>query len=320
MRKTLLLLAVAAMLAAPARAVETNEPAIFREDGLLFVVNKQHPMSGKYEPADLVKPNVQTRKVSLQRAISMREEAARQLEKMFYAADIEKGYRLFGVSGYRSYGIQQINFNSKRAAVGSKATAALTVAPPGTSEHQLGLVMDIQSSNFFGLTEKFGETAEGRWLMENAHRFGFILRYKKEWQDITGYIYEPWHYRYVGIAHARAVYALNLPLETYVEYAKRLPNYILEKGTDLLLTALIRGMMEGERADMALAAPMDEAAEEQSLRLLTEPYLPENMSYEQAVWRCFPEKKPPSPPRVDEDSEEVELFSGCTKSSHGVAA
>ena len=134
---------------------------------------------------------------------------------MFQAAKDEMGYTLVAVSGYRSYGQQSAIFERKVKNVGKKA-ALLLVAPPGCSEHQLGLAMDLGCKRNTSLTESFINTPEGAWVAENAHRFGYIIRYKEEWTEITGYSYEPWHVRYVGKEHARRIHALDIPLEYYI--------------------------------------------------------------------------------------------------------
>jgi len=151
--------------------------ASFDDDGMLRLVNRDEKITKKYEPGDLVKPDVPTNKKSQQESIYMREEAARALEKMFQAAKDEQGYTLLAVSGYRTYGLQQVMFNNKVEAVGSKEKAWRKVAPAGASEHQLGLAMDIVCDSFRLLNSGFGETAEGQWLYANCHRFGFIVRY-----------------------------------------------------------------------------------------------------------------------------------------------
>ena len=179
--------------------------------GHLFLVNRNYMLSSDYVPEDLVKPDVQMTVNNLK----MRAEAARALEEMFQAAKQEMGYTLVAVSGYRSYGQQASIFERKVENVGRKA-ALLLVAPPGASEHQLGLAMDIGSKKNTSLTESFAKTAEGKWVAENCHRFGFIIRYKAEWTEITGYSYEPWHIRYVGKEHAERIYQLDIPLEYYV--------------------------------------------------------------------------------------------------------
>ena len=90
------------------------------------------------------------------------------------------------------------------------------MALPGSSEHQLGLAMDVSKSGSSSLTNKFGLTAEGKWVAENAHLYGFIIRYPEGMEDVTGYAYEPWHLRYIGKEYAQAVYESGLPLDLYV--------------------------------------------------------------------------------------------------------
>lgn len=184
--------------------------------GNLFLVNRDFMISADYEPEDLVMPDVDGTSSS----IRMREEAARALESMFQAAKDEAGYKLLAVSGYRSYGKQSVIFSNKVSKVGRKE-AMLLVAPPGSSEHQLGLAMDLGCARSTGLTSGFGKTPEGIWVAENCHRFGFIIRYREEWTEITGYSYEPWHVRYVGIEHAARIHELDIPLEYYVDELRK---------------------------------------------------------------------------------------------------
>lgn len=179
--------------------------------GYLFLVNREYTLSSDYVPQDLVKPKVQANNNN----ILLRADAAAALEEMFQAAKDEQGLSLVAVSGYRSYGKQSVIFSNKVKKVG-KTKALLLVAPPGASEHQLGLAMDLGSKKNTSLTESFFNTPEGKWVAENCHRFGFIIRYKEEWADITGYAYEPWHVRYVGKEHAARIYELDIPFETYV--------------------------------------------------------------------------------------------------------
>ena len=94
--------------------------------------------------------------------------------------------------------------------------ARRVVAYPGSSEHNLGLGVDIVADNYRILTAGFGRTPEGIWLAENAHRYGFVLRYPYHKQDITNIIYEPWHFRYVGIPHAERMFDGDMVLEEYV--------------------------------------------------------------------------------------------------------
>lgn len=179
--------------------------------GNLFLVNREYTVSSDYVPNDLVKPDVPM----TNNDIKMRAEAAAALEDMFAAAKDEAGYTLVAVSGYRSYGQQSAIYERKIKNAGKKA-AALLVAPPGASEHQLGLAMDLGCKKNTSLTESFVNTPEGQWVAENCWRFGFIIRYKEEWTDITGYAYEPWHVRYVGREHAERIYQMDIPFEYYV--------------------------------------------------------------------------------------------------------
>ncbi len=179
--------------------------------GNLFLVNRDYVLASDYVPEDLKRPGVEMTSSN----IKMRAEAADALEEMFAAARAEKGYTLVAISGYRSYGQQSAIFERKVKNAG-KAAAMLLVAPPGASEHQLGLAMDLGCRRNTSLTESFANTEEGAWVAENAHRFGFIIRYKEGWTDITGYAYEPWHVRYVGREHAARIYQLDIPLEYYI--------------------------------------------------------------------------------------------------------
>lgn len=282
---------------------------VFQKGGLLCVVNKGNPLGKDYEPDDLRKPNVKTRKESLQDNILMRDEAAEKLEELMRAADVEMGYILYAVSGYRSFGIQQINFSAKMASVGgSKDKAMRTVAPPGASEHQLGLAMDIQSDGFHNLNPSFGETPEGIWLRDNAHRFGFILRYKEQWREMTGFAYEPWHFRYVGLAHAAAMRTLDISLETYVAYLSQLPEYAITEVPDVLLSGLISEMMAGDASSLQALQSAPKREHDRTPKNIAEKYLPEGMTYEYALRASYPTPRPTSAPRVDVD-QEIELFS-----------
>ena len=179
--------------------------------GEIFLVNRQFPISENYVP-DTVVVNVSgTSRL-------MREDAARALEEMFAAAKSEAKIKFLTVSGYRSYGKQTLIYKNKVKNTGSKEKADEYVAVPGASEHQLGLAMDLGAKGVSsGLNGSFGKTKAGKWLVENAHRFGYIIRYQAGWEDITGYNYEPWHVRYVGVKHATAMFEKNIPMEKYVE-------------------------------------------------------------------------------------------------------
>ena len=177
----------------------------------LVLVNHEYTLSNDYEPDDLIKPSVRNDSG----AILMREEAAHALEDLFASADAD-GMHLIATSGYRSYDTQELIYKRKIKNTGSVEKANLLVAIPGTSEHQLGLAMDLKCKTVQNLHPSFANSKEGQWIAEHAHEFGFIIRYKKEWTDITGYSYEPWHIRYVGKGHAQIIHELDIPLEEYI--------------------------------------------------------------------------------------------------------
>ena len=185
--------------------------------GILFLVNRDYPIESSYVPNDLTHPKVDC----VYSDITMRAEAAHALEDLFGAAKEEAGYNLVAVSGYRSYGKQAAIHQRKVSSVGKKAALRIS-APPGCSEHQLGLAMDIGRKKSPGLTEAFGSSPEGIWVAENCARFGFIIRYKAEWEEITGYAYEPWHIRYVGREHAERITELDIPFEYYIAQLRQL--------------------------------------------------------------------------------------------------
>lgn len=181
--------------------------------GMLFLVNREYLLLEGFVPEDMVKPEV----LSANGSILMQREAAQALEKLFEAAKDEAGYQLMAVSGYRSFGQQRSIYSRKVQETGNAKKAQRLVAPPGASEHQLGLAMDVGRKASQNLNQSFGKSPEGQWLDQNAARFGYIIRYRAEWTEITGYAYEPWHIRYVGVEHATRLQALHIPLESYVD-------------------------------------------------------------------------------------------------------
>ncbi len=179
--------------------------------GNLYLVNRTFQLAQDYVPPDMVKPAVKSQGGS----ITLRQEAALALEALFAAAKEER-HTLVAISGYRSFGTQNAIYRRKVSSTGSAEKAGLLVALPGSSEHQLGLAVDIGRISNTQLNQSFGRSKEGQWVSENAHRFGFIIRYKAEWTEITGIADEPWHIRYVGQTHAEQLFKRDIPLETYV--------------------------------------------------------------------------------------------------------
>lgn len=136
----------------------------------------------------------------------------------------EAGYEPLICSAYRTQETQQDLFNNKVAKLeaGGKShdeavrEAGTVVAVPGTSEHQLGLAVDVVDVNNQNLTEEQEKTPTQKWLMANSWRYGFIHRYPNSKSDITGIIYEPWHYRYVGKDAAQEIFNKGITLEEYL--------------------------------------------------------------------------------------------------------
>jgi D-alanyl-D-alanine carboxypeptidase len=162
---------------------------------LWVVVNKRRPLNPiDYAPADLV-----TVPVPYQNKPMLRKEASNAVVSMFAAAAAEGAGGMQSQSAYRSYSTQVSVYNGWVSSL-SKTKADMQSARPGTSEHQTGLAIDISPVPLkCALEACFGDTPQGKWLAANSYRFGFILRYVADKTAVTGYIYEPWHFRYVGI-------------------------------------------------------------------------------------------------------------------------
>ncbi|HZG75871.1 MAG TPA: M15 family metallopeptidase [Paenibacillus sp.] len=203
----------------PAEAPEAEEPSMpisAEAKAAIVFVNKQNPLDASYKPDDLVVPDVKFSFDGDNPKKQLRREAAEALEKLFAKAE-EDGIELRAVSGYRSYATQKAIFE-RNAKLKGEEEANRTSAYPGQSEHQTGLAMDVSAASVnYALEEAFGETAEGIWLAENAPSFGFIIRYPQNKEDITGYKYEPWHLRYLGVDIAEFVTEQGLTLEEFLE-------------------------------------------------------------------------------------------------------
>ncbi len=169
-------------------------------DGYLIICNKYHKLKDNYVP-DLVS-------LSGYGGGQMEKVAAEHFKEMSNAAKKE-GIKINNVSGYRSFNTQKSLYNNYVNRDG-KAKADTYSARPGTSEHQTGLASDINS-----VSSSFENTSAFKWLKVNAHKYGFILRYPKGKEFITGYMYEPWHFRYVGEEVAQVIYEKDITYEEY---------------------------------------------------------------------------------------------------------
>lgn len=174
-----------------------------------ILVNKQYFLSNNYIPSDLVKLDI---KYSNEFKY-VRKEVKKHFEQMSIDAEKE-GFILVGVSAFRSYKYQeelyQYYVNKHGLEYADKCSAR-----PGHSEHQTGLSIDVMGEN--NDYDMFDDTKTFIWVKNNAHKYGFILRYPKGKEYITGFKYEPWHYRYVGVDTATYLYNNNLVLEEYLE-------------------------------------------------------------------------------------------------------
>lgn len=169
-------------------------------ESLTVIVNKQRPLPEDYEPEDLVELPTEFGAGQLQ----LRAAAAEAAERLFAAAQ-DEGITLTAVSAYRSFDYQQELYDRYVAEHGTDATDEMS-AKPGHSEHQTGLALDVGTSDGqHTLSQSFGQTAAGQWLADNAHEFGFIIRYPEEAHEITGFRYEPWHLRYFGPEYAQQI-------------------------------------------------------------------------------------------------------------------
>lgn len=163
------------------------------------IVNKQHPMQPmSYGPSDLV---------TVGNGQSLRSEAATAFNQMVTGAKTA-GLTIYAASAYRSYGTQVIVYNREVATYG-QATADSQSARPGYSEHQTGWAIDIGGGGC-NITDCFADTAQGKWSAENAHTYGFILRYTPSDITTTGYRAESWHFRYVGVELAQELHKQNI--------------------------------------------------------------------------------------------------------------
>ncbi len=207
----------------------TPEPMHGVAESVPFLVNKEHPVGSDYEPdhlvyiADVIPPEVAVLANSKAQGVS---EAVYALKTMLEAA-IADGVGHWKIrEAYRTYADQQRIFNNYvsrymedgRSRASAISATRLTVADPGTSEHHTGLAFDLNATN---TDDAFVDTAQYVWLVKHAWEYGFIIRYTDEKEDVTGFLGEEWHYRYVGAEHARRMHDTGMCLEEYLEWLCR---------------------------------------------------------------------------------------------------
>jgi len=210
---------------AQAASFDKKQHSLDDPASLWLIVNKRRPLQPKtYAPNDLVVPNIPLRLAASQEEMHVRKDTAGALEAMAAAAKAD-GAQLMLASGYRSYNFQVGLYNGYVKTQG-QAAADSQSARPGYSEHQTGMAADLEpASRSCEVETCFANTTEGKWLAANAYKYGFIIRYPQNMQNVTGYIYEPWHVRYVGAALAAELHNEGSPtLEQFFSLAAA-PDY-----------------------------------------------------------------------------------------------
>lgn len=180
-------------------------------NSLLLLANKKVKLPDGYVPNDLVDAGIPCSNGSA----TMKAEAASALQNMYRDA-AASGVSLMISSAYRGESYQQRLYSTYSAEYG-QAVADTISSRPGYSDHQTGLAADFVEQGPYDLQEQFENTASGQWLAINAHTYGFIMRYPKGKNAVTGYSYEPWHFRYVGVDTATAIYTAGTNM-TFEEY------------------------------------------------------------------------------------------------------
>lgn len=191
---------------------DTSQHSIDTPGSLWWIVNKERPMALDYTPPNLVVPEIKLRWAPIAESMHVSQSIVSALESL-YKSSRDAGFDMMLISGYRSAQTQKELYDGYVSSLG-KAEADRFSAPPGTSEHQTGLVVDWgRSDNECELDACFGDTPEGKWLAAHAHEHGFIIRYPKGKESVVGYMYEPWHLRYVGPQLAAELYKTQLTME-----------------------------------------------------------------------------------------------------------
>ena len=193
---------------------DTDMPIIDPDDWRLMLVNKQNPVPEGFEPQ---LANINESQRADERIIS-------DIYRMIDAAE-EDGINLMICSAYRSYDRQQKLFDNKinklmregYTYLEAYKIGSMNVTVPGTSEHHIGLALDILTGSYTTMDDGFGDTDAGKWLAGHAPEYGFILRYPRGKEEITGIVYEPWHFRYVGREYAMDITERGVCLEEYLK-------------------------------------------------------------------------------------------------------
>jgi len=218
-RKAFFFLLIMAAMPCAAHASGASMPRVGTD--FVMLVGAANPVSSSYAPSKFAE-------VEGYRLHPRAAEAYRAMQAGLLGDQINN---LRIQSAYRTYSHQTLLFNNQKAkykAQGfddetSAALAATAVAPPGASEHQTGLAIDVTVNG--SLNRQFAETPAGQWIRENCHKYGFVVRYPENKTEITGIIYEPWHLRYVGLPHSSFMKENDMCLEEYIDYLENKKGY-----------------------------------------------------------------------------------------------
>lgn len=198
-------------------AAEGETVEFSQDDWKLLLINKQHSIPEGYE---FPLGDIQTMKGTMQCDARIIDDLLEMLQ------DAKEDDIILKIcSPYRDLAYQELLFNKKidwymrrgMSYVEAYRLGSRIVAVPAASEHRLGLALDIVSDTYIGLDEGFADTPAGKWLAENSYKYGFLLRYPKGKEDITGINYEPWHFRYVGVDAAKVITERGITLEEFWE-------------------------------------------------------------------------------------------------------
>jgi len=193
------------------------------DSGLLWLVNRDNPLDEDFRPGDLVE----------YRGIRLRRPAKEAYLEMVKAMEAEGIPGLCLQSAYRPYCYQRAIFEQRVKELIAKGecheaavnTASHSIQRPGSSEHQLGLALDVSMDGI--LSQAFADTPAGRWIEEHCYKFGFVIRYPRDKTHITNIIFEPWHLRYVGAPHSTIMKEQALTLEEYHYVLTQIPMYMV---------------------------------------------------------------------------------------------
>ncbi|MDP2721049.1 MAG: M15 family metallopeptidase [bacterium] len=204
----------ASVTAKPSTEISSGVIITEKGDEILVLINKNIRLPETYEPGDLV--SIDGLVKTTHSGLLLRAEAAKALGSITKAAK-DEGVNLIVLSAYRSFWSQQATFSSWVGSAGLAAAETFS-ARPGHSQHQLGTAVDFTAESVnLGLTENFTQSKEGAWLSQNASKFGFVLSYPEGKEAITGYTYEPWHWRYIGVENTQRMTQSGLILEEFLQ-------------------------------------------------------------------------------------------------------